>query len=136
LLDALNSRSGLKANGAAHGIIQSPDPALLPGIVRTLLHGFYSALDTIWHVRDDVPESHLTMKYQKLRCKESSAGGGLMTDERTAKQKLVERLASDYRRVVAPVRSDGCHSKFWDDNFVAWVLDRRLGARRHETGKA
>jgi hypothetical protein len=29
LLDALNSRSGLKANGAARAIIQSPDPALL-----------------------------------------------------------------------------------------------------------
>jgi HEAT repeat protein len=39
LLDALNSPTGRKANGAAQAIIQSPDPALLPGIVRILLHG-------------------------------------------------------------------------------------------------
>lgn len=39
LLDALNGRSLLEANSAARNIWQSPDPALLSGILRVLRRG-------------------------------------------------------------------------------------------------
>ena len=39
LLDALNSGSLLEANSAAVSILQSPDPLLVPGILRVLRRG-------------------------------------------------------------------------------------------------